>query len=125
MFKKAGASLCARCALFYGVCIWVRVGVAFGFMFAARAWYTETLAVVVAVAFLFMTSELSQRSEVWWNRKVHAFIGATVLTLAIAGLVKETDAVVYIISVMLVADVVWGVLHSLVVRPFRASLSFP
>jgi hypothetical protein len=59
---------------------------------------------------------------VWWNRKVHALMGFAVIISAIVGLVKETDAVIYAISVIMLADVTWGVLHSLVARPFRAAV---
>jgi hypothetical protein len=122
VFKNAGVSLRMRAALFYGVCIWARVGVAFAFMFAANAWYTGTLAIVLAAAVIFTTAELSQQSHVWWNRKVHALMGFAVIISAIVGLVKETDAVIYAISVIMLADVTWGVLHSLVARPFRAAV---
>jgi len=118
MFKNAGVSVRRRAALFYGVCIWVRVGVAFAFMFAADAWYTGTLAIVLAASVVFTIAELMQESRVWWNRTVHSLMGFAVMISAIVGLVKKTDGVVYAISVILLADVAWGVFHSLVVRPF-------
>lgn len=118
MFARAGVRSSERAALFYGVCIWARVAVAFAFMVAANKWYTETLAIVLAAAIVFTVTELVQQSLVWWNRKVHAVFGFAVAVSAIVGLVKEQDSVVYAISVILLADVAWGVIHSFYERPF-------
>ena len=120
MFKNAGVSVRGRAALFYGVCIWVRVGVAFAFMFAADAWYTGTMAIVLAASVVFTMAELVKESRVWWNRTVHALMGNAVMISTVVGLVQKTDGVVYTISVIVLADVAWGVFHSLVVRPFSS-----
>jgi phosphatidylserine synthase len=117
MFARAGVSLSERAALFYGVCIWARVAIAFAFMLAANKWYTETLAIVLAAAVVFTVTELVQQNRVWWNRRVHAVFGFAVAVSAIVGLVRKQDSVVYAISVILLADVTWGVLHSFFVRP--------
>ena len=114
-FKNAGASARMRVTLFYGVCIWVRIAIAFAVMFAAQAWYTGTMAIVLTASLLFTITELAQRSHVWWNRKVHALMGFAVALSATAGLVTKRDEPVYAISVILFADVLWGALHATLV----------
>lgn len=112
IFKNAGLSTRVRVTLFYSICIWVRLSIAFAVMFAAQAWYTGTLVIVLSASVMFAVGELAQNSLVWWNRKVHALTGFAVALSAIVGLITENDVPVYAISVLLMADVVWGALHA-------------
>jgi hypothetical protein len=92
----AGATPTQRAALFYGVCIWVRVGLAVGVYFAAE-WELEGTMIAVIVA----------------------SSAVTVVELALAAVASLFTAAVPAVVLFLLADVGWGVAHSLVARPFK------
>jgi len=118
VIERAGATPPARAALFYGVCVYVRIGIAFAVMFAARADYTATIAVILAGAIVATITECFYREKVWWNRPVHAAMALGVATSAAVGLANKSNGAVYAISVILLADLAWGVTHSLIKWPF-------
>jgi hypothetical protein len=116
----AGATPTQRAALFYGVCIWVRVGLAVGVYFAAE-WELEGTMIAVIVASSAVTVvELAlaafSTNVVWWSHAAHAAIWFLVALSAVASLFT---AAVPAVVLFLLADVGWGVAHSLVARPFK------
>jgi hypothetical protein len=107
-----------RAVLFYGICIWVRLGLAVGLGFAIHAAQTTTLAVVLAGAIIYAAVQCTLTHPVWWNRRVHSIIGMVVAAAAAIGLAVPAGVYVYLVPILVGLDVVWGIGHSLVVHPF-------
>lgn len=110
LVEKMGASPSTRMLLFVCVCVPLRLGLALA---ASRAHETRWfVAFAIAASLLTLYTTASGDSSVWWHRKVHAAHALGVLVL-VAVLSKPE----YVGHVLL-SDVVFGVLTSLVKLPF-------
>jgi hypothetical protein len=127
VIESGGATPVARGVLFYGVCIWVRVAVAVAVLLAATAWYVETMAVVVAVGSLYVgatTARACAANRVWWSRTAHIYIGLCAVLAAVIALILPSNDMTFVVSGIVLLDVVAGVAYSFVTLPFAQDTPF-
>jgi hypothetical protein len=120
--ETAGATPTQRAALFYGVCIWLRVGIAVGVYYAAAAELEGTMVAVIIASACVTVVELAlaalSTNVVWWSHAAHAGVWFLVAVSAVVSLFKPRAVMAVVL--FLLADVGWGIAHSLVARPWRA-----
>jgi hypothetical protein len=120
--EKMGASPNVRAALFYGVCIWVRVGITVGVMYIARAYFVPTMIAVLVAAILYSATEFGltlTNNPVWWSRAAHGLIGAIIAITAIIALATRRFSTAYAISFFMLLDTAIGIVLSFARKPFR------
>lgn len=102
-------------ALFFAVCVPLRVAIAIGVVFAGAQWPTATAATVLAgvvVGYgLMALNAATRRPDAWWSRPIHALFMAAIgaaAVLSLAGVVRAE-----LLGLMIAADLAFGVGHAL------------
>lgn len=110
LVENMGASPFMRMLLFACVCVPLRLGLALA---ASRAHETRWFAAfAIAASLLTLYTTATGDSNVWWYRQVHAAHAAGVFVLV--AVLSKSEYVGHV----LLSDVVFGVLTSLVKLPF-------
>lgn len=111
--EKLGFSPNGRKMLFYGVCIPIRLSM----VYIAASYYKNTNFQIIALIFagISIATNIGRMSDtndpVWWNRVAHiifALIGASTIVMD-----KPQH-----LSKVLLADILFGVVDSIIKRPF-------
>jgi hypothetical protein len=73
-----------RAGLFYGVCLPLRVAIAFAVIFLALTWYKPTMIALVALASVMFVTEvyLHYHPRGWWFHGAHAFTSLLMIIVA-------------------------------------------
>jgi uncharacterized membrane protein YgdD (TMEM256/DUF423 family) len=123
-FEQHGATPGQRRALFYGVCIWVRLLIAVAAYYALKWWPVPAASVILALAVAVVAVNATaaarhDHNDVWWSRGAHAVIAAMVAVMAVAALATRGKQVPYTAVALAVGlDVVFGVVYSFTVDAF-------
>ena len=118
---QRGVSLPNRRALFYGVCIWVRLALAIGVGFAAHRWPVVVPSIVLAVALGGIVVNVVQAvrqgvDAVWWSRPSHAVISFAIAVAAVLVLTKHIPPAT--LGIFVALDVIFGIISSFMVCGF-------
>lgn len=120
VLQSLGATASQRAALFYGVCIWVRLAMAYGVYRFLRIYPRPTILVVLVVAVMATMyngyNALYSTNDVWWCRGCHAVVAAVIAVLAVLAYLNIVPHVV--LPWAMVADVLFGVAYSRYMTPF-------
>lgn len=123
LFQRLGVTRAKAGILFYCICIWVRFGVALGAAAAAREWplVIGIVAAVLGVLSVIVNARgLMAGEHVWWHRQMHLVVGVAVVAV---GVLVATEVIEYwALFIVLAADVVYGIIMSLIKRPFRGDI---
>ena len=110
----AGVRRVVRSRLFWGVCVWARVGVAVLVLLALLRWTHATLIGVAAVVGVVVIVNASRSNSVWWHRSDHIVVGSVVVTTAVVAIaVGDVTVAPWVILGCLLADVVLGMRSAL------------
>jgi hypothetical protein len=117
LFKKLNFSPSARRALFWGVCIFVRLGLAVLASYLSLWWPVPTAWVVlilaaVAAAFNAWSAWNASSTSVWWSRPMHMILALAIVGAAILVLTKQLDP--KMLGVVVGLDVVFGVAFAII-----------
>ena len=111
--QSSGALPIQRMKLFYGVCVPLRLFLAY--IVYKNIKYTPIQVLVALLSAFAVYSNLlglNSSNKVWWNRQIHAIVAVAILLSTVA---KKTDYVPYI----MVFDVVLGVASSVANNPWN------
>jgi hypothetical protein len=105
-------------ALFYGVCIWVRLAMAasvgMALCLGSRALGFAVFVVALAAALLLATSD---KTTVWWSRKIHAALAVVVsLSALLSALMPRWPC--WVTAALLAVDVSVGVASAMRQNPW-------
>lgn len=113
LVESIGASVWQRKVLFFGMCIPLRLGIAYA------AWKAHTrkgfvcLAATFSVIAIFINAAKASDSSVWWSRRAHGAHALAVLVLA-----SMLNKPAYVPHVLL-SDALFGLLSAFIQQPFR------
>lgn len=114
VFESMGATKGQRAALFYGLCIWVRLGLAYVVYDAALSSPSVTSLVVAGAAAMAAVyngyNAWYSTNDVWWCRGCHAIIAAVLSVVAMLSYVGLVSPM--LMPLIMVGDVVMGLMHS-------------
>jgi hypothetical protein len=109
VLETAGVDTQVRQLLFWGVCIWVRLGVAVLTLLALLTWPVPALIGTATVTGVVVITNISRTNSVWWHRSDHIIAGSVVVVTAIAAIaVGDTTISPWIILGVFIADVFLG-----------------
>lgn len=103
IFESLGVSSNVKKLLFYGICIWVRLFIAYlAYRYYSKQWFIYVAGLLSLYALLSIGSE----SCVWWSRSFHKVI---------AGLIFGSVALDQnkFVPYLLVTDVAFGLVYSI------------
>lgn len=107
LIESTGVSVLQRKMLFLGICVPLRLGIAYTASTAhARQWFAYVAAAFSVVA-IYINAVKAADVSVWWSRRAHAAHALAVLVLV--ALLNTRKYVPYV----LFSDVLFGVLSSL------------
>mmetsp|Transcript_1294 Transcript_1294/g.3154 ORF Transcript_1294/g.3154 Transcript_1294/m.3154 type:complete len:138 (-) Transcript_1294:110-523(-) len=114
-----------RGALFYGVCIWVRLGMAAAVYFGRNETGVQ-IAVIAVGAFVALQNLRKFGEAVWWSRPLHFTVACVFIAFAILALlnveIKDVEELFpTLMAVVLVIDVALGLLTSFIKCPFTST----
>lgn len=105
LFESLGYSETARFYLFFTVCIWVRLAMAYAVSLLVQKKQGKYLVAFVALIAM-ITNGSGLNESVWWSRRAH-FVFATALFISVVcGQEKMAGPIV-------AADTVFGIIHTL------------
>lgn len=97
--------------LFYGVCIWVRLGLVYlSYKMYNIKWFLYLALIVSGIALLRNVNRVDKDDCVWWSRLFHYVNIWVILSVSIIQL--TTGDRKPIISILLLIDVLFGILYS-------------
>ena len=100
-----------RRMLFYGVCIWVRLGLVYlSYKIYNTKWFLYVALIVSGIAILRNANRVDKDDCVWWSRRFHYMNLWMILCVSIIQL--ATGDRKPIISILLLIDVLFGILYS-------------
>lgn len=100
-----------RRMLFYGVCIWVRLGLVYlSYKMYNTKWFLYVALIVSGIALLRNANRVDKDDCVWWSRLFHYVNLWVILSVSIIQL--TTGDRKPIISILLLIDVLFGILYS-------------
>ena len=100
-----------RRMLFYGVCIWVRLGLVYlSYKMYNTKWFLYVALIVSGIALLRNANRVNKDDCVWWSRLFHYVNLWVILSVSIIQL--TTGDRKPIISILLLIDVLFGILYS-------------
>lgn len=103
IFQSLGTSRGTKLLLFYGICIWVRLYIAYlSHQYQAEYWF-KYVAVILS---LFSVLSIGNDSCVWWSRTFHSMIAGLIF---ISAVLDQNKFVPY----LLVVDVLFGFTYSI------------
>ena len=100
-----------RRMLFYGLCIWVRLGLVYlSYKMYNTKWFLYVALIVSGIALLRNANRIDKDHCVWWSRRFHYMNLWIILCVSIIQL--TTGDRKKIISILLLIDVLFGILYS-------------
>lgn len=121
VIENMGFTPQSRSILYYGICIWVRL--CFSALLVVLAYYEYyrvvggTCIVLGVAAIIANALGLYRQNKVWWSRGFHLVTGVLLLCTSVL-LFLRMHVSVYILAVILSADVLVGVVMSFLKRVF-------
>jgi len=113
--KDLGVSLKNRKLLFYGICIWVRLGLSFlAYKYTTKKWFPYLVAIICLLSIKFVHFE--KDNCVWWSRKMHFIILILVLCTSIFQIITKNDKP--IIAFLILIDLLLGLSSSFYLKWF-------
>ena len=113
VIENMGASVLQRKMLFLGICVPLRLGIAYAASTThTRQWFAYVAAAFSAVA-IYINASKAADASVWWSRRTHAAHALGVLVL-----VALPDTRKYV-PYVLFSDVLFGVLSSFMWQPSK------
>jgi hypothetical protein len=128
MIKEGGIfnkySSKTRMLLFYCICIWVRLFIAFTIYKYSNNKILLYLILLFSIISIYLNfSKLNEK--VWWSRLFHGIISVLLLVFAIIILRKNNLVLINsifknnkILSYLIVIDILFGFFYSLYIKPF-------
>ena len=113
VFRKYSAHI--RFLLFYCICIWVRLFIAFVVYKLAKKKYIILCIFIVALFSIYRN--FYTNSDVWWCRSCHGYISVILAIVTLLSLLNYIDN--KYISYILVLDIIFGVLYTFIKKPFN------
>ena len=111
--RRFNLTLLQRKSFFYGVCIWVRLLIAYSaYKYRNERWFLPLVAVVSGLVVFFDSTKKSDDDSVWWSRTFHYYVAATVFLAAIGQMLFGQFRKLPIVSLLLLIDVSYGFLDS-------------
>lgn len=115
--KAAGFSSAQRCAMFYAICIPLRLSLAaVVYNFGSGAIVRSTAVVASLASFFFNSKRMREETKeepVWWHRPVHMLSS---IVIAVSFIISPNTQVP---SVILMADTLVGLATSVYQSPFK------
>jgi hypothetical protein len=129
MIKEGGIfnkySSKTRMLLFYCICIWVRLFIAFTIYKYSNNKILLYLILLFSIISIYLNfSKLNEK--VWWSRLFHGIISVLLLVFAIIIILRKNNLVLInsifknnkILSYLIVIDILFGFFYSLYIKPF-------
>lgn len=114
LVESIGASVWQRKVLFWGICVPLRLGIAYAAWRArGRQWFVF-LAVTLSVIAVLINATKASDTSVWWSRRAHGAHALAVLVLA--AVLRMPGYVPHV----LLSDVLFGLLSSFTRQAFLA-----
>ena len=111
--KNLGVSVKNRKLLFYGICIWIRLGlVYFAYILRKRVWFPY-FALGIGLFSLY-TIKFDKDECVWWSRKMHQIILCIILLASIYQVISKDKRP--IISILILIDLILGLGSSFILK---------
>lgn len=112
LFKKYSAH--TRFLLFYCICIWIRLFIAYMVYKLAKK---KIVILCILIVILFsVCRNFYTNGSVWWCRSCHGYISIVLAVITLLSLLDYIDS--KYISYILVFDIIFGVLYTLIKKPF-------
>ena len=121
LIKGWGVSVKNRKILFYAICIWIRFALVYlSYIFYDRPWFLYVAAGITL--YTIISKSFDKDHCVWWSRKFHYIIRVLIFITAIIQLIlkyKDNEIKhIPVISYLLLADILFGLIYSLLVKWF-------
>lgn len=111
--KDLGVSVKNRKLLFYGICIWVRLGLVYlTYLLYNKTWFPYLVAGISSLSLFFIKFE--KEKCVWWSRRIHKIMLILVLIASIHQIIVKDKN--YIISILIFIDLIIGLISSLILK---------
>jgi hypothetical protein len=111
--KDQGVSLQNRKRLFYGICIWVRLGLVYlAYVLRKKKWFPYSIIVICLLSLYFI--KFDKDTCVWWSRKMHQIMVYIILVAALYQVI--TEDVRPIISILIFIDLILGIISSFLLK---------
>ena len=111
--KDRGVSLRNRKLLFYGVCIWVRLGLAYlAYKLNEKEWFPYLIAGIMLLSLRYV--KFNKDHCVWWSRKFHHMMVIIILLTSIYQIVTKDKKP--LIAVLILIDLIVGVISSFIFK---------
>lgn len=111
--KDLGVSVKNRKLLFYGICIWVRLGLVYlTYLLYNKTWFPYLVAGISSLSLFFIKFE--KEECVWWSRRIHKIMLILVLIASIHQIIVKDKN--YIISILIFIDLIIGLISSLILK---------
>ena len=111
--KDLGVSVKNRKLLFYGICIWVRLGLVYlTYLLYNKTWFPYLVAGISSLSLFFIKFE--KEECVWWSRRIHKIMLILVLIASIHQIIVKDKN--YIISILIFIDLIIGIISSLILK---------
>ena len=111
--EASGASPEQRMQLFYGVCVPLRIALAYIVYKNADSTPVKMLVLLLS-AFAIYSNLLGLNSgrNVWWDRRIHLVVALSILVSAVAGKMNY-------VAFLMLFDILFGVGSSLAIKPWQ------
>lgn len=110
--ENLGASPSQRKKLFYGVCIPLRLLLAYIVYLNPTSYPMRLMVTIFSASSMYSNIlGLNSTNSVWWDRKFHFTMSSLSLILSM------TDRIEYVPSIMVI-DILYGVIHSFASDPW-------
>lgn len=116
IFVEKGFSIIERKHLFYLICIFLRLmiaGIVYNFSDNKKLQY---LLLIISLSSVYL-NYIKINECVWWSRKFHFVIALLLFIITLLIITKQIKTDKWM-SYLLYIDIIWGIIHSLVVQPF-------
>ena len=111
--KDLGVSLENRKRLFYGICIWVRLGLVYlAYLLREKKWFPYTILGICLLSLYWIPFD--KDACVWWSRKLHHIMVYVLLAAALYQVVMEDTRP--LLSILLFTDLMLGVTSSFLLK---------
>lgn len=100
-----------RRLLFYGICIWIRLGLVYlSYKFYKAKWFLYITLIISLLAILLNINKVDKEECVWWSRRFH-YMNLWMI-LCVSAVQLATGNRQQVISLLLLIDVVFGIVYS-------------
>ena len=112
-----------RASIFYGICIPLRVIIAYLIIVSALAWYDATMISLIVLASLMFVTEsyLHYHPRGWWYHGLHACTSALMIIVAANALNDKNEYYPFVVGGIVITDLAIGLITSINVFYIKAS----